>query len=429
MKCLENLPLGRQGIVRSVKTHAESLMSGSSRFKYFTLHGEKHINSLFGILDTLIEGGLILTSDEIYLLSLAICTHDLGMVVGLKEQEIIILFGGKPGSSDPAIVEEEIRERHHEMVDIYISKNFSLLSALGVTPADLATISEIAKCHRKTNLSTKRGTIQKLGALIRVIDELDISPDRAPIAALMNEYEQMDSTSLWHWLKHNIVRNWSSNENVAFKDQHGRKSITFHLAVYPSKSESIPYWLHQISRPIQRVLKDQGCSQMVKDLCGITIDLKQDHVGSVPSPAGQVFADIEAKALSGGRQVIMLIDDEVRIMEDLMLKLSLTHQVIYASSAKDAFDKMAATKVDLAIVDMQIGGTGVWSPSETNDYKSTGVNILKKIREEYPQTKLAILSGTKHDIPLEAAQMADLFMRKPILPSVFNKRILDVLKN
>lgn len=112
-----------------------------------------------------------------------------------------------------------------------------------------------------------------------------------------------------------------------------------------------------------------------------------------------------------------------------MLRLSLTHQIIYASSAKDAFDKMAATKVDLAIVDMQVGGVGIWSPSETNDYKSTGMNILKRIREEYPKTKLAILSGTKHDIPPQAIQLADLFMRKPILPPVFNKMILDVLKN
>ena len=71
----------QQTILRAVKAQAQSLLDHTPRFKYFTLHGSSHLNNLFDILEFLLCGGVNLKREELFLLSLSICIHDLGMVV------------------------------------------------------------------------------------------------------------------------------------------------------------------------------------------------------------------------------------------------------------------------------------------------------------------------------------------------------------
>lgn len=186
----------QQTILRAVKNHAESLLDHSPRFKFFTLHGKTHIENLFGILQLLIDGGIKLKPEERYLLSLAICVHDLGMVVSLRDYDVTKVLDGRPAATDPAALELFVRETHHELVDEYFRKNLDFLIALGVSPTQLAQVVDISRCHRRVVLQQQIGIIRFLGAMLRVIDELDVGGNRAPADVFLNLVDDMDATVL-----------------------------------------------------------------------------------------------------------------------------------------------------------------------------------------------------------------------------------------
>jgi len=136
--------------------------------------------------------------------------------------------------------------------------------------------------------------------------------------------------------------------------------------------------------------------------------------------------EIESISLSHGRKIILLADDEVRKMEDLMLPLMTKYYVIFSPNTTDALTKLAATKIDLAIVDMQIGSS-TWSPEETDNYKATGVKLCKEIKASFPDTRIGILTGTRHE--LNGLEDLDLsfFLKKPVDPEEFERKVIDVL--
>ena len=85
---LSGLTSDQLATVKAVKAHAERLLDHSPRFKYFTLHGQQHLNSLFQILGLFREGGINFSNEELFVLAVAICIHDLGMIVSLRDKEI-----------------------------------------------------------------------------------------------------------------------------------------------------------------------------------------------------------------------------------------------------------------------------------------------------------------------------------------------------
>jgi len=414
-------------VVKAIRAHAEQLLNCSPRFKLFTLHGTPHIKNLFAISDLMIRGGVKISADEAYLLSLAICVHDLGMVVGLKDHEISDLLRGKPEASEPATVENQIRDIHHILVDKYIENNFNFMVGLGLSATDLTHVAAIAKCHRKVVLLKQYGFIKYLGALLRVIDELDISSERAPLAVLQNQYVEMDATSLWHWVKHSIVESWKLGHNVTYKTTNGRQAIDFVIIAHPSSASSAQFWLIQTRRPIVKALLDDGCAAIIQEHSGVLIEAHTSLERSTPAALGEGWKAIEEKALTGGRKVILLVDDEVRKMEDLMLPITYFAHVLYGYSALDAFTKLAAGRVDLVIVDIQIPGVGVWSAEETGDYKTTGINIIKKIKAEYPNVKIGVLTGTRHETTELDSLGLKFLLRKPCDPEMFEEEIKNAL--
>jgi DNA-binding response OmpR family regulator len=149
--------------------------------------------------------------------------------------------------------------------------------------------------------------------------------------------------------------------------------------------------------------------------------------GSRVNNLGKVWQELEEKALSSNRKVVLVIDDENRKLEDLFLPLMDFYHVIYAYSAKDAFSKLEAGNVDLAIVDLQIASGGLWTGEETNDFKSTGLNICAEIRRKYSKTKVGVLTGTRY--PVNNVENLDLsfFLRKPIDPRDLTQKVQHVL--
>ncbi|TGU71034.1 hypothetical protein E4633_11830 [Geomonas terrae] len=423
---LQLLSPEKLGTFSAVKKHAEALLDHSAKFKYFTLHGKVHIDNMLKIASMLVEHGVGLNEREAYLLALSICIHDLGMVVPLSEKSHQELFQGRDQATDSANVEAYIRETHNELVKNYVDQNFSFLSALGISASDCGLLVEIARSHRKTQLATQAGFPKKIGALLRIIDELDIGPERAPISVLRSTYKEMDGTSCWHWFKHNIVDEWDVGHNVFVVTENTKKTIIFKLIVRPPTEKSIAYWLHQIRRPIIKVLIDENSARIVNEEFGVMIRIEPSQELSKANLLDTDWKEIEEISLSHGRKTILLADDEVRKMEDLMLPLMAKYHIIFSPNANDAVTKLAASKIDLAIVDMQIG-SNVWTAEETDNYKATGLNLIKHITAECPETKIGILTGTRHELSgIESYKLA-FFLKKPVDPEVFERTVEDVL--
>ncbi|MFO1461380.1 MAG: hypothetical protein U1G08_18505 [Verrucomicrobiota bacterium] len=422
---LSRLDLQQQINLQAVKSHAEALFNHSPRFKFFTLHGTNHLNNLFDLLGVILEGGVALSKEEIYLLSLAICVHDLGMVVSLRDADIPKILDGRPTATDPAALELFIRDTHHELVDAYLQTHLGFLTNLGISPNQLAQVVDISRCHRKVVLNSQTGMIRFLGAILRVIDELDLGSNRAPANVFQNLMGEMDSTSCWHWYKHNIVEPWLADHTVFNISENNRRRIQFRLAVRPAKDASINYWLNQIRRPIHKALSDDGAGQIILERSGVQIELILSRDLCKANNLGPTWAAIEEKALSAGRKVILVIDDEFRKLEDLFYPLMDAYHVIAAHNAKDALSKLEATNVDLAIVDMQIGAGGLWKEHETQDFKATGLNICETLRKQFPGLKIGVLTGTKHPLPPIETLKVSFFLRKPVDPNT----LLEAAKN
>lgn len=415
-------------IINSLKEHCSRLLDTSCRFKYFTLHGRQHIDNIFRVLNILIEGGLYLTSDQLFLLSCAICTHDIGMVTPLSHLDNVGIFLGNPQPSDPSKIDGLIRSMHHELVDDYIDNHFDFLSSNGLTVSQCSLISEISKCHRKKILSDQGGFIASLGSLLRVMDELDIFPSRAPIDVFIREYKDMDATSCWHWFKHNICEEWMIGHNVRF-ERNAINKIVFTIAVHPSKEDSIPYWLNNIAKPISKELLDEGAGKIIIDNFGIQIIIEQSQDLSKSIKLNSDWLEIEQKCLSAGRKVILFVDDEVRKMEDLFIPLMQKYHVIYSSNTKDALEKLSATNIDLAIIDLQIGSGYSWSSEETEGFKMTGLKLCKEIYSKHKNTKVGILTGSRYDLSkVREIEELSFLIKKPVDPEYFEKEVTNVLK-
>jgi len=413
--------------LNAIEKHATNLLDYTPRFKYFTLHGKKHIKNLYKIVDLLCIAGLKLEQEQAFLLACSICVHDLGMVIPLCDLDQSALLCGKPQPADPANLELLIRSIHHELIDQYVDRHYDFLISIGLTLSQCALLRDISRCHRRVDLDKTHGYVRSVGALLRVIDELDIYPSRAPATVLTDHFEEMDATSCWHWFKHNICEDWMLDHNVRVESADIPK-INFILAVHPPRASSIPYWLTQVRRPIQRVLYDEGAARVIVDCLGIQVSVKPSQELSSHVQLGEVWYKIQDKALSAGRKVILVIDDEVRKLEDLFLPLMQNFHVIFSQNAKDALDKLAAARIDFAVVDLQIGSGFQWSAEETQDFKMTGKKLCKEILEKFPDTKIGILTGSRHDLTeVEGLNGIDFLLRKPVDPDFFEKEVTRVL--
>lgn len=417
-----------QAILTGVKNHCERLLNHTPRFKFFTLHGKAHLDGLFEILQILQQGGISLNKNELFILSMAICVHDLGMIVPLREKEIREILDGRPGFPDATALENYVRERHHELLDTYLEKDLEFLLGLGVSPTQIALVRDVSRCHRKVALQEQTGLVKYLGALLRVIDELDIGGARAPADVFINISDEMDSTSCWHWFKHNITESWSVGHTVNFINENGHRRIVFTAIVRPTRTRSIEYWLKQIRRPISKALSDDGAQQIIQDQFGVTIEIFTSAARSQVNKLGPVWEKLEERALSSNRKVILVIDDEKRKLEDLFLPLMDDYHVIFASDAKDAFTKLQAGVVHLAIIDMQVGSGGLWDDEETKDFKLTGLKLYCEIQNRYSQTRVGFLTGTCHPLPDFDRSKLAFFLRKPIDPSELTKEIQNAIR-
>jgi CheY-like chemotaxis protein len=302
------------------------------------------------------------------------------------------------------------------MVQRYVSSEFSFLTNLGIQLPELAIITDVAKAHRKVKLQDQRDIVKRLGALMRLIDELDTGPSRAPIPSFLQRYGEMDDISLFHWYKHIITEPWTVDNNLQYQNINGRKEICFSPVVHPHTARSIPYWLTQVMRPIRKALDDEQCQKIISESYGVKVTVRKETELSSKLHLGTEWALIEDKVLGAGRHTILVVDDEIKRIDDLFLPLMEKYYVHCVPRVKSALEQLEAKPVDLLVVDMQMPADGLWTAIETKDFRFTGMKIAEHVRDKYPGTKIVGLTGIKYALPDAAADLFDSILRKPIDP-------------
>ena len=336
------------------------------------------------------------------------------MVLPLRSYTDDEIYRGPHPLTDPVHFENHVRDVHHEVIGKYFEENLSFAINLGLTVADLTIVEAIGKAHRKVKLSTLPVQERRLGALMRLIDELDIGPHRAPADVFDAFFAEMESISRWHWYKHIITAPWQHGANVSYQSLNGKKEIFFSVTVYPARMESVGYWLPQVARPIEKALKDEECGAIIYGEYGVTISVRRDGASSRMSPLGKQRQAVEDQVLTGRRPVVLIIDDESKKIDDLFHFVQEDFHIHRVPRVTSGIQYMEAADVAIAVVDMQMPDDGLWGSEETENYRMTGAKVVELIRERWPKTKLCILSGTRHKIADEVLQLVDLVLRKPI---------------
>ncbi|RYG98533.1 MAG: response regulator [Alphaproteobacteria bacterium] len=418
----------KSSIVKTVFNKACHLLDHTPRFRLFTLHGHSHLSELFRILEIILKGGVVLTERQLYLLSLAICTHDLGMAVGLTKMDLEEISEGRGGVPDPSNFENFIRDVHHEIISYYFRNDLNFLTSLGVTIADLGIIAEIGECHRKVQLQQKSGDVRALGALLRVIDELDVGPNRAPASLLESNHHDMDPVSKWHWFKHSITEEWAEGHNVEFRNGSHSTQIIFSVAVRPTRAESIGYWITQVVRPIRKALSADESQAIIMEVFRVKISVERSDSLSRANGLGGQWAKMEEDVLTHGRKVILVVDDDAQRLQDVFFPLLEDYHVKCIPSVKTAFQFLDSVHVDLAVVDLQMPTEDFWTEDQVDNSRMTGFRFAEDLRKNYPAVKICILTGSKHPISAEAQAGVDLFLRKPIDPFSLKERLVALIE-
>jgi hypothetical protein len=192
--------------IASLKSYvATAFKAGTAHFPYYTLHGAEHLDEL-DRLAQLVGVELRLPEEDLALLRLAIPVHDYIMVAvpgEEREGELRQHFGDIP-------LTDLIREVHQDETARAFTER-SLIDYLTSVipeayPAMLEDVFAIARHHRRHPLAEAPRHLRGLCALMRIVDELDIGPSRAPLPAYQALRARMRPIEKLHWLKHICAR-------------------------------------------------------------------------------------------------------------------------------------------------------------------------------------------------------------------------------
>lgn len=149
-------------------------------------------------------------------------------------------------------------------------------------------------------------------------------------------------------------------------------------------------------------------------------DRTNDHNEDIKDTFREVAPTIEREKQNNlGKPTILIIDDEIpnqKALEEIINELK--YNVIIANSGKQALDILGKNKIDLIILDFMLSDL-------------TGVQLCKKIREEYSMVELPILilttSSRTMDLMSSFNYGANDFQRKPIDSEELKSRIQSLM--
>jgi tetratricopeptide (TPR) repeat protein len=195
-----------------IEQEAEKLWKkGEFYHVYYVLHGLDHSNSVIEILGKLIDGlnsAEKLNKTEIFCLLSAALLHDVGMLCKYSDDDEKAARKSEL-KKRPYSVQDLIRDEHHIRSGRYIKEH---VKDLQIDHREAECIRLIAEGHRQIKLESNEYDdrpiglasvrVRLLSALLRLADELDLLPERAPGTLLDILKKDMPDYSRLHWLKH-----------------------------------------------------------------------------------------------------------------------------------------------------------------------------------------------------------------------------------
>ncbi len=127
-------------------------------------------------------------------------------------------------------------------------------------------------------------------------------------------------------------------------------------------------------------------------------------------------AFLEQQAIVKGK--ILVVDDETTMLETLSSFFgNRGYQLMTAASAEAALKLMADEQPSLALIDIKLPGMN-------------GIELLKRIKQEYPTTKTFIITAYDEENKRTVEQIGvDAFFAKPIGLDALKKKVIEVLSN
>ena len=247
-----------------IEQEAEKLWKkGEFYHVYYTLHGLDHSNYVIEILEKLIDGLNSednLNETEIFCLLSAALLHDVGMLYKYPEDVERAAKISKL-KKRPYSVQDLIRDEHHIRSGRYIIEH---AEGLKLDHREAEYIRLIVEGHRQIKLELdeyndqviglKSVRVRLLSALLRLADELDLLPERAPGTLYDILKNNMPDYSRIHWLKHYYTSGLLIETSESEKGRK-RTSIEVHCQ-YPNEEVGRKITEVLISNPIEETLSE-----------------------------------------------------------------------------------------------------------------------------------------------------------------------------
>jgi hypothetical protein len=235
----------------------------------FTLHGAQHSQQVELIIGHILAPEHrdhhrledMLTSEQLFYLLASAWLHDTGMIWPPTEKE------KQAASQEGMPIADWIRKEHHKRSYGYV---VSHARELRLEPDEANTIGVVCQAHTGKDLTSDHSLTTSflntrfLAAVLRIADELDISKERTPPQLLELRWNEMDSTSRWHWLKHWCVLRADHRHEELKDEKPAVLQLSYQLTIrLPNSRYEAPFW-DRVMGPIQETVDDQGVDSILR---------------------------------------------------------------------------------------------------------------------------------------------------------------------
>lgn len=334
-------------------TIGNAFSNGMPQFPHYTLHGKEHLNEL-DRLCLLICGCLPEIKDDIQkinLLRLAIILHDYAMVnVPTPDREKKLRSQMDPSHSFADIIRITHQDEIIESLKNRAEELYTVFS--GATTFEMESAVTIAQYHRFHLLDEAPEHLKGLCALMRLLDELDIGPSRAPREAYRVQRTRMDEVSRFHWLKHICCIRVDKGTTFRLESINNRISLRILVAVLATEN-SWRLLQREILQKLQSCVVDESVANIIHDEFGARINIeampeKRSICGVATLLSHDIAEDLEEIAASPTfinrytkPQPINVYEDLEEQVQNSPIELSRNQLTVYAIPPEKLFEHLS----------------------------------------------------------------------------------------
>jgi two-component system, response regulator, stage 0 sporulation protein F len=135
----------------------------------------------------------------------------------------------------------------------------------------------------------------------------------------------------------------------------------------------------KVDANLEKDAKRLGANEVLHK--SVSLDVLMDRTEKVLRSAGKA-----PQPAAGAKKKLLVVDDEVPVRQILMLFFQKKgYEVFEAASGEEALERLASIDPDIVLLDMHMGGG------------MSGIETLRKIREEYPKLGVVMATGDEDD--------------------------------